>query len=270
MRVRVDKRNPPTGQFATARLEEVQLLHQRIMTALSHAPEPLRLKRNVTAQGLGNEFGGPLFRQNGFAEVKDFFDNPHASRENALNPFLVMQGNLYVTQVCLFIILPCVREAQGSIQQLVRFVIEQARDDLLRSLHGHVNEDTVAEEREAIASDLLSILHSIPIQSIATNGPSLVSSCAFDIFALLNSCRSTKSALLHRRCWTLFIRQRSRPPPLLVLMPIYVSGFWLIFHSELTHTPGDFLSILSEIERNYLLDDDKDATSSGDGMALFA
>jgi hypothetical protein len=45
------------------------------------------------------EFGGPGFRQATFAEVKDFFDNPNASRANALNPFLVMQANLYVTQV---------------------------------------------------------------------------------------------------------------------------------------------------------------------------
>jgi hypothetical protein len=30
---------------------------------------------------------------------------------------------------------------------------------------------------------------------------------------------------------------------------------------------GDFLSILSEIERNYLLDDSGDANSSADGMA---
>jgi len=28
----------------------------------------------------------------------------------------------------------------------------------------------------------------------------------------------------------------------------------------------DFLSILSEVERNYLLDDDRDAISNGDGM----
>ena len=54
--------------------------------------------------------------------------------------------------------------------------------------------------------------------------------------------------------------------------------------------PGDFLSILSEIERNYLyvfslvgsspqltlftflvrLDDDRDATSNGDGMTLLS
>ena len=43
-------------------------------------------------------FGGPSL-QAAFDEVRDFFDNPNASRTNALNPFLVMQANLYVTQV---------------------------------------------------------------------------------------------------------------------------------------------------------------------------
>ena len=98
VRIRVDKRSPPQGQFATARLEEVQSLHQRILGALSHAPEPLRLK--PTPQQVNfPEYGGAGFRQATFAEVKDFFDNPNASRANALNPFLVMQSNLFVTQV---------------------------------------------------------------------------------------------------------------------------------------------------------------------------
>jgi hypothetical protein len=39
--------------------------------------------------------------------------------------------------------------------------------------------DTSEQDREAVASDLLNVLHSIPIQSIATNGPSLVSQCHF-------------------------------------------------------------------------------------------
>jgi hypothetical protein len=113
VRIRVDKRSPPQGQFATARLEEVQSLQARILGALGHAPEPLRLKPSAAltsslngggsqsngANGTGSEFGGAGFRQATFAEVKDFFDNPNASRANALNPFLVMQANLYVTQV---------------------------------------------------------------------------------------------------------------------------------------------------------------------------
>lgn len=99
VRIRVDKRSPPRGQFATARLEEVQSLQARILSALSHAPELLRLKQTPAEPSRSPEYGGAGFRQTTFAEVKDFFDNPKASRENALNPFLVMQANLYVTQV---------------------------------------------------------------------------------------------------------------------------------------------------------------------------
>lgn len=108
MRIRVDKRSPPQGQFATARLEEVQALHSRIMAALAHAPESLRLKpllhvgstMNGATGGGGilPDFGGSNL-QTAFDEVRDFFDNPNAPRTNALNPFLVMQANLYVTQV---------------------------------------------------------------------------------------------------------------------------------------------------------------------------
>lgn len=99
VRIRVDKRSPPQGQFATARLEEVQSLHTRILAALIHTPEPLRLKQTHAQSHLPPEYGGAGFRQATFAEVKDFFDNPNASRANALNPFLVMQANLFVTQV---------------------------------------------------------------------------------------------------------------------------------------------------------------------------
>ena len=51
--------------------------------------------------GFSPDFGGSSL-QAAFEEVRDFFDNPKASRTNALNPFLVMQANLYVTQVCSF------------------------------------------------------------------------------------------------------------------------------------------------------------------------
>ncbi|THH05527.1 hypothetical protein EW145_g4732 [Phellinidium pouzarii] len=178
VRIRVDKRSPPQGPFATARLEEVRSLHTRIMSALMHAPAPLRLKTT-------------------FAEVKDFFDNPNASRANASNAFLVMQANLYVTQ-------------------------EQ--------------EIAVAEGREAVASDLLNVLHSIPIQSIATNGPSLVHKVRFVASTLLDAVRKAETA-----------------PASAARAHAYL---W------------DFLSILSEIERNYLLDDDRDGGSSGDGAPV--
>ncbi|KAI0084784.1 fungal-specific transcription factor domain-containing protein [Irpex rosettiformis] len=216
VRIRVDKRSPPQGQFLTARLEEVQALHSRIIAALAHAPEPLRLKQQH-GQQFPPEYGGAGFRQATFAEVKDFFDNPNASRANALNPFLVMQANLYVTQ------------------QLVRFVIEQYRDELMTSLQGSIDESRVAEDREAVASDLLNILHSIPIQSIATNGPSLVHKVRFVASTLLDAVRKAETA-----------------PASAARAHAYL---W------------DFLSILSEIERNYLLDDERDA-GSADGMPL--
>ena len=72
------------------------------MAALMHAPQPLRLK--PAHSQFPAEYGGAGFRQATFAEVKDFFDNPNASRANASNAFLVMQANLYVTQVCCFIV----------------------------------------------------------------------------------------------------------------------------------------------------------------------
>jgi hypothetical protein len=140
VRIRVDKRSPPQGQYATARLEEVQALHARICGVLAHTPDPLRLKQ-TRGPSTAPEPGALGFRQATFAEVKDFFDNPHASRANALNPFLVMQANLYVTQ------------------QLVRFVIEQYRDELVTSIRGTTDEQRVADDREAVASDLLNILH---------------------------------------------------------------------------------------------------------------
>ncbi|KIY44778.1 hypothetical protein FISHEDRAFT_77187 [Fistulina hepatica ATCC 64428] len=217
VRIRVDKRSPPRGHFATARLEEVQSLHARIMSAMMHAPEPLRLKPNHSMSPIPSEYGDAGFRQTTFAEVKDFFDNPNASRANALNPFLVMQANLYVTQ------------------QLVRFVIEQYRDELIETLHGPIDEIRIAEDRQAVASDLLRILYSIPIQSIATNGPSLVHKVRFVASTLLDTVRKVETAPASAARAHAFL--------------------W------------DFLSILSEIERNYLLDDDPDGASS-EGMMM--
>jgi hypothetical protein len=103
---------------------------------------------------------------------------------------------------------------------LVRFVIEQYRDELVLSLQGSLDENRVAEDRQAVASELLNILHSIPIQSIATNGPSLVHKVRFVASTLLDTVRKAETA-----------------PASAARAHAYL---W------------DFLSILSEIERNYL------------------
>lgn len=80
-----------------------------------HAPPALRLKPGGghdpsaisynAITGQPEEYGGAGFRKAAFAEVKDFFDNPNASRANAMNPYLVMQANLYVTQVRILVFL---------------------------------------------------------------------------------------------------------------------------------------------------------------------
>jgi hypothetical protein len=44
-------------------------------------------------------------------------------------------------------------------QQLVRFVIEQYREELITLLQGNADEHRIAEDREIVARDLLNILH---------------------------------------------------------------------------------------------------------------
>ncbi|KAG1715717.1 hypothetical protein ID866_1433 [Astraeus odoratus] len=171
----------------------------------------------MSVHGVQEYYGGVGFRQATLGVVKDFFDNPKASRANALNPFLVMQANVYVTQ------------------QLVRFVIEQYRDELITFMRGSIDEQQAAADREAVASDLLDILHSIPIQSIATNGPSLT--------LQVHKVRFVASTLLDE------VRKADSAPASAARAHAYL---W------------DFLSILSEIEKNYMLEDDTDRGSAPD------
>lgn len=215
VRIRVDKRAPPRGTLATDRLAEIRALHTRIVDALVHVPAPLRLKPGGAvpgtappngAQGNGADYGGLGSRHATVLEVRNFFHDPNASRANAGNAFLVMQANLYVTQ------------------QLVRFVIEQYRDELVAMIRqqpepGIDTSDLTSgwsstDDREAVASDLLRVLHSIPIQAIATNGyvllaivasltlfahsqvsrPSLVHKVRFVASTLLDAVRKAETA----------------------------------------------------------------------------
>jgi hypothetical protein len=99
VRIRADKRSPPQGHFVATRLEEVRALHSRVVSCLLHAPGAFRLNRLHSPSRVLSDHGISGFRRAIFAEVKDFFDNPSASRENASNAFLVMQANILVTQV---------------------------------------------------------------------------------------------------------------------------------------------------------------------------
>lgn len=133
-------------------------------------------------------------------------------------------------------------------------MIEQYRDELVMSLQGNLDEQQAAEDREVVARDLLNILHrfaslllqplrdlstffSIPIQSIATNGPSLVHKVRFVASTLLDAVRKAETA----------------PASAARAHAYLCQPHFLIKSSHfLTNISGDFLSILSEIERNYL------------------
>lgn len=123
------------------------------------------------------------------------------------------------------------------------------------TLHGSLDEQKVAEDREAVACELLSILHSIPIQSIATNGPSLVHKVRFVASTLLDAVRKAETAPASAARAHAYLCTSS------LSSIFFTSGPNMVF-------TGDFLSILSEIERNYLLDDDRDGTSSADGIGI--
>ena len=129
----------------------------------------------------------------------------------------------------------------------MRFVIEQYRDELVSQLSGNIDaqehDQAVAEGREAVASDLLNVLHSIPIQSIATNGPSLVHKVRFVASTLLDAVRRAETAPASAARAHAYLCTFGFGP---FLFFIFAGRSCLVF------VLGDFLSILSEIERNYL------------------
>ncbi|EJU02675.1 hypothetical protein DACRYDRAFT_78548 [Dacryopinax primogenitus] len=213
-----DRRVPPTGAFAQARLEEVEALHDQVMSVLDDVPPHLRLRKpgegpdvRVRNGDLGELLGLSQSEQTR-SDLMDFLTNRGSGSAEARNPFLVLQANMYVTQ------------------QLVRSLIERFRHELRLEL---ASDDAVrqqqlkaqhADEQDAIAKDLLQVLHSIPIQAVAANGPTLVAKI-----------RRVASVFLDR------VQQTSGGPPGSQTALTYL---W------------EFLTVLSEIEQNYLLEDD--------------
>ncbi|KAG8893695.1 hypothetical protein FRC01_013412 [Tulasnella sp. 417] len=253
--VRRDVHKPPSDATAVARLEEVCEIHRRILNAFNDVPPELRLRNtsarraalghgtgsqpafpllDLDAGGFAADFDGAGFTQAAIAEVNQLFDNPNANREDAGNAFLVMQANIYVTQ------------------HMARLMAEQHRHQLVASLrtagydlslvHSPVVAAEIArggwtaDDREAVARDLLQVLHTIPILSIATNGPSLVHKVRFVASTLLDSIREADTA----------------PKPAARAL----NYLW------------DFLAILSEIERNYSLGEEIPPPQTLDASSL--
>lgn len=99
------------------------------------------------------------------ARFLDFFQSA-GDTTHALNSFLVMQGNILVTQ------------------SVVRLVLLQTKESLLQQLAlvtqmpmqgvGALAGMQANEPAEDIAVELLDGLNSLPVECVATNGPSLV------------------------------------------------------------------------------------------------
>lgn len=111
----------------------------------------------------------------------DFFTG--AVETQHINSFLVMQGNILVTQ------------------QVVRLVLLQTREALLLQLSAltHMPMQGVGglagvqnnEVAEDIACDLLDGLNSLPEECVATNGPSLVQKVRFVAIQLMECSTQT-------------------------------------------------------------------------------
>ncbi|KAJ9113894.1 hypothetical protein QFC19_000088 [Naganishia cerealis] len=253
-----DKRDPPTGVRLQRRLEEVAMLLDEVTDLMRDCPPQLRLK-----QGLDSRMQSPAggWDVEAAAKIQAFFFDPQASREFARNAFLVQQGNILVTQQC------------------VRFVLLQYQNDLLHlkaaaeaatiGSHAHggagrargggfipigglplggistssakkpdtdkeETDDYVAASKESLYYDLLSILHSIPIQCIAVNGPSLVNCVRYVASGLLDTVQFKPPSATEDQQGEGEASNVARAQGYLI----------------------DFLSILSDIEKNYSLDDD--------------
>jgi hypothetical protein len=93
------------------------------------------------------------------ARFLDFFQSA-GDTTHALNSFLVMQGNILVTQ--------SVQTKESLLQQLA--LVTQMPMQGVGALAGM----QANEPAEDIAVELLDGLNSLPVECVATNGPSLV------------------------------------------------------------------------------------------------
>ena len=179
-----DRRRPPNGDALVSRLQHLEIVHHDVMTLMDDAPTSLRLDIDAN---------DTLFRQVFLAvrdyrslkrsfledwdvmasqDIKELFLNPQPNPHVVKDAFLVQQANIYVTQ------------------QMCRLIIIQHRDALLsldpltRLQYGAT---TTFAEKDKVASDLLVILRSIPIQVIAINSMSLLFKIRFVASSLLDA-----------------------------------------------------------------------------------
>ncbi|OCF41236.1 hypothetical protein I317_04982 [Kwoniella heveanensis CBS 569] len=137
-------------------LQRVQDLRERTLQTSLRVPDHLKLRNAFDSRSASPAFDWETRLRDRFI---DYFRSA-ADGAHALNSFLVMQGNILVTQ------------------QVVRLVLLQTRQALLAQLAMYTPImpalELQDEQAEDIACELLDGLNSLPVECVATNGPSLV------------------------------------------------------------------------------------------------
>lgn len=201
----VRRQSPLAPEDILARLRRVKAISEDLAEVLidipaalrlAETPAPLQLRTNIQDWG-----------QDIFAQLDLYFAQPESSRSIAKESFLVLKGNIYVTHaLARFVLIGCRDEIMGQTNS-VGGVTRTATETIVTYLY-----DTL-DRYETVIVDLLKALHSIPVQSLAVNGPSLVNKIRYVAVSLLDALDANN--------------------------PVSPEGAYLL----------DFLAILSEIEQ---------------------
>ncbi|KNX49904.2 hypothetical protein CNBG_9472 [Cryptococcus deuterogattii R265] len=201
----VRRQSPLTPEDILARLRRVEAISEDLAKVVVDIPAALRLTE--TPAPLQIPTSSQDWGQDIFAQLDLYFAQPESSRSIAKESFLVLKGNIYVTHA------------------LARFVLIRCKDEIMAqtsSLRGFTRTATerivtysydTQDRDETVIVDLLKALHSIPIQNLAVNGPSLVNKVRYVAISLLDALDANN--------------------------PVSPEGAYLL----------DFLDILSEIEQ---------------------
>nr|XP_019050052.1 hypothetical protein I302_00473 [Kwoniella bestiolae CBS 10118]OCF28982.1 hypothetical protein I302_00473 [Kwoniella bestiolae CBS 10118] len=179
LRRQVRRETPLTPENILAYLRRIESISDDLKAVLKDVPSALRLEETPAPFDIpetNQEWG-----QDMLAQLDVYFSQAYQSRSIAKEAFLVLKGNIYVTHA------------------LARYVLLKCRDEIVDQTNpdGGVTLTATArmisiftsrqDKYEHIVLDLLKALHSIPIQNLAVNGPSLVNKVRYVAVALLDA-----------------------------------------------------------------------------------
>ncbi|OCF58239.1 hypothetical protein L486_04269 [Kwoniella mangroviensis CBS 10435] len=179
LRRTVRREIPLTPETILAYLRRIETISDDLKAVLKDMPSALRLHETPAPFDIpetNQEWGQDIL-----AQLDVYFTQAYQTRSIAKESFLVLKGNVYVTHA------------------LARYVLLKCRDEIVEQANpdGGVTVSVTArmvsiftnrqDKYEAIVLDLLKALHSIPIQNLAVNGPSLVNKVRYVAVALLDA-----------------------------------------------------------------------------------